>query len=196
MRLHFVLLVSTFLLISCAQQPTRNAAPESWEMRQVTMSEIETWEIQGKFSIRQQQEATTANLSWSQQSSEHYDIALSGPLGQGRVLLSGKPGHVTLQDARGRIDTARNAQGLLYKHTGWDLPIESLYYWVRGLPDPHYPEQHVLNAEQQIAQLKQHGWVLIFNEYQVDEGYVVPRKISLHYPETRITLLLNRWEIN
>lgn len=198
MRFYITFLI--LLLAGCASKPVTEPIPESteqaWEHQQQLMNEIDSWEIQGKFSIKQSQRLTSANITWRQSSPHRYEIALIGPLGQGSVLLSGYANRVVLKDARGKTDTASNAQDLLYKHTGWSLPIESLYYWVRGLPDPQYPHQYVLNEYGQLAQLQQHGWTLAYDTYQQYDGYFVPRKISLNYPATRITLLLRAWQVN
>jgi len=189
------------LLHGCASAPIAppiNYLPteDAWAVHQVQLETLENWQIRGKFSIKQHNAATSANLTWQQRDEDHYEIALSGPLGQGTVQLSGRPNQVVFKDARGNIDRARDAQTLLYQHTGWSLPIESLYYWTRGLPDPHYDFQYSLTDHGHMHALKQHGWTLEYEEYQQYDGYTVPRKIILWHIDHRITLLLNTWHIN
>jgi outer membrane lipoprotein LolB len=201
MRGYIVFLFLAVLLSGCAQRPVAPPvstipADQAWAKQQAHLEEIEHWEIQGKFSVKQPEQAVSANLSWRQSSPERYEIALTGPLGQGSVLLSGYPDKVIFKDAHGDTETAYNAELLLYHHTGWSLPIESLYYWTRGLPDPHYEYQYVLNEQGLLSQLKQHGWIVAYDSYQQYDGYSVPRKITLNYPDTRITLLLRTWQIN
>ncbi len=201
-----LLLLYILILSGCAHQPIAppvNYLPteDAWTVHQLQLERLENWKIRGKFSIKQDDKATTANLTWVQSTPDHYEIALSGPLGQGTVQLSGRPNQVIFKDARGNIDRARDAQTLLYQHTGWSLPIASLYYWTRGLPDPNYPSQYVLSDQGRVLQLKQHDWQLAYEEYQQyddddEDDYVVPRKIILWHDDTRITLLLNTWQIN
>jgi outer membrane lipoprotein LolB len=199
MRHIFVLLLlCPLLLTGCVKQSVNTSVSEdnAWEIQQQQLNEIENWDIQGKFSIQQPHEALSASLNWRQYAQDRYEIALTGPLGQGSVLLSGYPDKVIFKDAHGDVETAYNAELLLYHHTGWSLPIESLHYWTRGLPDPHYEYQYTLNSQNYLAQLKQHGWLVVYNTYQMQDGYNLPRKITLTYPETRITLLLRSWHIN
>lgn len=186
----YIFLLLFLLLTGCAQQAVQQHAPSR------DLNDIEQWHIQGKFSVKQPAKAVSASLDWQQLSKNHYEIALTGPFGQGRVLLSGYPDRVILKDAHGDVEVAYNAELLLYHHTGWSLPIESLYYWTRGLPDPHYTYQFVDNEQGQLRHLKQHGWTLDYESYQQYDGYTVPRRITLNYPDTRITLLLKTWQIN
>lgn len=187
---YIIILLLPFILIGCAQRPVVSPATS------LDVSEIEHWEIQGKFSVKQPAQAISANLFWRQYSPEHYEIGLTGPLGQGSILLSGYPDKVIFRDAHGDAEIAYNAELLLYHHTGWSLPVESLYYWTRGLPDPHYKYQQICDENGQLLHLKQHGWTVAYNSYQQYDGYIVPRKMTLNYPDTRITLLLRTWTIN
>lgn len=190
MRYFYPILLFSLWLTGCVSQPARP------DFEHLHVSDIEQWEIQGKFSIQQPHQALSASLNWRQYAIDRYEIGLSGPLGQGSVLLSGYPDKVIFRDAHGDTEVAYNAELLLYHHTGWSLPIESLYYWTRGLPDPNYKYQYILNPQGDFAKLKQHGWTIVYNTYQEQDGYTVPRKITLNYPETRITLLLRTWQIN
>ncbi len=188
--MRYIMIILFTLLAGCAQQPVKTPT------HALDPNDISHWEIQGKFSVVQPDEAVSANLSWRQYSPKRYEIALSGPLGQGSVLLSGYPDKVIYKDAHGDTEEAFNAELLLYHHTGWSLPIESLYYWARGLPDPHYPYQKIRDEQGALTHLKQHGWTLVYGAYQSYDDYLVPRKITLNYTDTKITLLLRKWSIN
>lgn len=188
----------SLMLAGCAQKAAQQTFPmeDAWEIQQTDLNEIEHWQIRGKFSLIQPEQALSASLNWQQMTRDRYEIALIGPLGQGSVLLSGYPDKVIFKDAHGDTEEAFNAELLLYHHTGWSLPIESLYYWTRGLPDPHYEYKYVLNSEGHLAHLAQHGWIVVYNSYQRVDGFDLPRKITLTYTDTRITLLLRTWQIN
>ncbi|MFA6037332.1 MAG: lipoprotein insertase outer membrane protein LolB [Legionellales bacterium] len=190
MRNPILFLFLTFLLVGCAQHKVAPNMPTE------NLEDITHWEINGKFSVKQPDQVVSANLLWQQFASDRYEIGLRGPLGQGNVQLSGYPDKVIFQDAHGDKETAYNAELLLYHHTGWSMPIESLYYWVRGLPDPHYQYQVVRDEHGNLLHLKQHGWIVDYDSYQQTDDYTVPRRMTLNYTDTRITLLLKTWQIN
>jgi outer membrane lipoprotein LolB len=192
MRNKIIILLLSLWLTGCVQH---HAAPDLLS-ETADPEAIEHWEIKGKFSVKQPDEAVSANLLWKQSSPSRYDIALTGPLGQGSVLLSGYPDKVVFQDAHGDIETAYNAELLLYHHTGWSMPIESMYYWVRGLPDPHYKYEYILNDQGLYSHLRQHGWTINYNTYQQVDDYMLPRKMTLNYTDTHITLFFRTWQIN
>jgi outer membrane lipoprotein LolB len=189
-----IILLSALLITGCASKPI---APSDFAPPQQEQAEhITDWKAQGKFSLKQPDEAFSARMSWVQSAPDTYEIALVGPLGQGGILLKGNENSVKFQDPKGNISYARDGQALLQQKTGWSIPIESLYYWARGLADPHYPQKSAFNEKDELIALKQHGWILAYGPYQQYDGYTIPRKITLTHQNTRITLLLTQWQIN
>ena len=49
-------------------------------------------------------------------------------------------------------------EGLTQQDSGFDPPLDSLRYWVLGVPEPGHPAQESLDALQRLASLEQDGW--------------------------------------
>ena len=175
------LLGSLLILAACASAPERPPAadPErAWRARQETLSPMMTWKIQGRVAVKTANEGWQASLHWTR-AVERHDIDLAGPLGSGRVRLSQDRLGAQLRDADQHTYHADSAQQLLYRVTGWDLPLEGLNYWVLGLPVPGVPWHKHLDAWGRLERLEQMGWNIRFLEYLQEGEYEVPAKLFM-----------------
>ncbi|SHF00848.1 outer membrane lipoprotein LolB [Microbulbifer donghaiensis] len=192
-RVQFVsLALLAFLLAACAgQKPQPPSAAEQSAMQ------LQNWTIRGKLGVRSPTDNGSANLTWEQQSAPVYRIHLSGPLGAGATVISGSPGGVSLQRGNEPPLQASNPAQLTMDTLGWPLPVNEMFYWVRGLPAPGGASNQQRNAHGQLQSLRQSGWQLNFSEYLNRGPYVLPTRIKA---ETRgaagpvkVTLVIKEW---
>ncbi len=193
-----VLLALLTLLGGCAHRLPQPI--DDWSSHEARVQKISHWQIIGKLGVRIPGDNGSANLRW-QYDKRHYSLDLSGPFGQGRLLISGKPGRVTLQQPGEAPLMADSAEALIYQTTGWTLPVMQLAYWVRGVPAPHQP---VVRMEQDesglLAQLEQAGWLIQYQDYQsVPSGIShlqLPGRITASYGDVRLTLIIRQWQLD
>ena len=99
---------------------------------------IQHWELRGRLAVRADERGGQASLTWKRDAARH-SIRLNGPLGRGVVRVTQDETGAQLQDAEQRVFHAADAEELLYRYTGWRLPLTNLNYWVRGVPVPGLP---------------------------------------------------------
>lgn len=173
-------------------KPSGAADPALWQKHQQQVSQLDTWDISGKISIRHPQQSGSGALSWHQQH-ESFDIHVSGPLGQGSVRLTGKPGQVQLTTNQQQLG-ATSAEQLMQQQLGWSVPIGQLLWWIRGLPSPDSPHQLQLNNDSLAYQIRQSGWQLDYLNYQSGSlGYPLPQRIKAYGPDLELTLFIRQW---
>lgn len=195
LRIALALLLALSLSHCANLSQTPNVNP-TWEQRIERMQALHTWEIRAKLAIRAPKNNGSASLNW-QQRDLHYNIRLTGPFGSGKVIINGSPTKVTLTQAGKPPMIAGNAEALLYKATGWQLPFEQLTTWVRGIPDTTLPiEAMVLNDKTQLTQLEQAGWKITYSRYKVYKGYTLPSRIVATRDNLKLILAIHRWKIN
>ncbi len=159
------------------------------------------WNLLGKFAIASKDAhgktlRQSANLQWLQSGEQHYSIHLSGPLGQGSTLIKGDPQQVSLQMAGANTLTAPNADELLQKTLGYSLPIDALYYWLRGLPKPTDAIQNAVRNDQgSLLQLSQLGWQLNYSRYSIHKSLILPGKIVATKGPSKLTLIIKDWQL-
>ncbi len=198
MTMQRLLLVGLLLLLgACAQQSRLPIA--DWDARQSRLENIDHWQLTGKLGVRVPGDNGSANLRW-QQRDQHYQLDLSGPLGSRRMIITGEPGRVTLQESGQPGYSATSAEALLVEHTGWALPVSQLVYWIRALPAPGHRITHwAQDDRQQLSELEQAGWRLSYTQYQLIDhpggSLTLPGRVVAEKEDIRLTLVIRDWQL-
>ncbi len=151
------------------------------------------WQVKGRVAVRTQDSADSATLLWRQENTD-FELLLSGPLGVKTTSLQRRDGRITLTQGSQQIeldpDKPENIPGLV-----WRMPIDSMSWWLRGLPDPALPEQST-RAGERLLELQQRGWHLQYTDYQTVDGYDLPRRILFARDAVSGKLLLKDWTLH
>jgi outer membrane lipoprotein LolB len=195
---HLSLLALLWLVTACVHQPSLTP-PENLREHQQQLQAIADWQLQGKLGVRTPDENGSASVKWTQEMA-NYQLSLSGPLGQKRMIITGTPGKVRLEQTGEPAQEARSPEALLKKQLGWTLPVTQLAYWVRGVPAP---KSRITRIEQNddglIAFLQQGGWLVTYSNYQDqtfnDTTLALPGRIIAEYEDVRLTLVIRQWQL-
>lgn len=189
-NLFLVLLSTLFLspfLSGCATFPSEKALPEEkveqrWDEHQEELKELTSWHLKGRAAVTSGKEGGSVSVVWQQYDKENYQLEFYGILGHGRTEIASVDGRVKLYTREGPILISNDAEAVLYEYTGWYLPVEHLYYWVRGLPAPGAIESLQLNSEGYLSELKQSDWTIIYGDYALIEELWLPKRLTLKHP--------------
>lgn len=157
-------------------------------------SAISSWEISGAMAARSKNKGWNASLNWMQRGLGQYQIRLFGPLGSGTVLINKQGGIVTLKDGP-KTASSTNAEDLLKKQTGIRLPVNNLYYWVRGLPAPGSVQGAKRDSTNHLMLLKQDGYLIEYGQYMRAGNVILPSHIKLQGNGVFIKLVIKRWRV-
>jgi len=187
MKIILTLTLALFLSACANLSPTGKPEPTGtvqsrWEDHQETLSSITAWQLDARVAVKAGTEGGTVNLYWNERAKNNYQLELHGALGQGRTKIISTPEKVRLLTPEGPEWIASNAEDLLAEYTGWYLPIDNLYYWVRGLPAPESATTPKLNSAGRIERLVQDGWTVTYQEYMQVQGIWLPKRFTLEYP--------------
>lgn len=186
-------------LAGCAHLQKPSAPPsqpaKSWPSRQNQLAQQKNWNIKGSIGVRTADKGTSASFNWRQQQHAYF-IELFGPLGINRAMLTGTGNQVTLQTADKKTYVAKDSEALLRERYGWYLPVNNLYYWVRGLPAPHSSADVQLDANKRLATLHQQGWQIRYNSYTNTNGLELPEKMTLDRGKLHIRMVIRQWQLN
>ena len=193
-----LIIIPIFLLTACA--PPRPAAelPENKvmpvEQRKAKTETVSSWEIRGAMAAKNKSKGWSATMNWKQSGPSAYQIRLMGPLGGGTVLIDKKGDTVTFQDGPKKI-TSHNADELLLEQTGIRLPVNNLYYWVRGLPAPGPVQAEHRDDYNHLVELKQNGYTINFTKYTSVKGVDLPSMIRLEGNGVMIKVVIQNWTV-
>ena len=129
--------------------------------------------------------------AWQQRGDE-LELEINGRLGIGRALIGGNESRLTV-DARGETEVLTDPEQQLSDMLGWWLPVTSAEYWLLGRPEPDYPAQTSRGRYDTLATLTQREWQLSYDEYQLTEGRLVPRHITMTYAPLELSLRIIEW---
>jgi len=164
--------------------------------REAQLASVNNWELDGRISLVTDDEAWSGQLYWQHGNTSDYLIQFNAPSGQGAMQLLGSNDGVELRMANGKSYVAKDAATLLRQETTWDIPIEGLWYWVRGLPDPQMPVRLTLNEHGSIQDMRQDGWHVQYDRYQQYGLMFFPRKIVIQHEDIKIRLIVTQWTIS
>ena len=178
------------------ESPPVSGKSHQWlDERLQQLQGIRSWSLSARFSLVTDDEAWSGKLDWVQQSNQEYLIHFSDPTGQGAMQLLGNGQWVELRLANGDSYQAKDADTLLKKETDWQLPINSLWYWVRALPDPKMSLRSELNSQALPIKFEQDDWSVIYHSYHHIDQYAFPRKIIVEKDALKLKLIIMNWVI-
>ena len=189
---------STLLLTACtsslAPVPLEPSPQPSSSAHHLTAAELSSWQISGAVAAKNKNKGWAASLNWEQDGPNHYHMRLSGPIGSGTVLIEKNKGVVTFTDGI-KHSSAPSADTLLQQQTGVSLPVQNLYYWVRGLPGPGgvSASQHDTNGH--LLSFNQAGYHIQYLGYTDVHGTQLPRNITVQGHDVLIKLVIQQWNV-
>jgi outer membrane lipoprotein LolB len=192
-----LIVILSLLLAACATLPASQEAQNkaiSWSARQHQLTQITHWHINGAIAIKIEEHGQTASIDWQQQALKNYVINLYGPLGMGRVTLTGTPEQVTLF-AAGKSYKAATPEALMQQVLGWQLPVQNLYYWIRGITAPTLAAKIDFDRFHHIQRLQQQGWQVNYQRYTSTDGIDLPSLLSLQHGNLHVKIVISRWEL-
>lgn len=201
MRTLFVLLITVFVA-ACAQYkippPTpgnSSAIQAKWAQHARDIDKIKHWKLNGRIGFRSTGRALSASIIW-QQKDDHFNIQLSGPLGQGFMQLAGDSKRMILQRGEELIASS-TPQQLLNQELGAFLPLTQARRWVAGHPGNMSSDipTHQLDNDGNLINFDSEGWTISYQDYRPVNTTPMPHKIILHNTHDKITLIIKSWKI-
>lgn len=197
-------LLATLWLSACSTQIITpqgliltDRQPKGWADRLETLTQFDHWSLQGKLAVSQPDRNESAIINEWQQSGDFFHLQLSSAfLGLGSTQISGLPGGIALINSDGEHFYSTAPEALLLVQTGWQLPIASLPWWVKGAPEPASKAQLLFDQAGQLSQMTQHGWTIHFERYQqfAPSTPLLPGRITLTKADSRVRLAITAWQ--
>lgn len=170
--------------------------PADWAQRSQSLSRFNQWQLNGKLAVKQPSDSGTAVINQWRQHGERYDLSLSSSfLGMGTTRLKGVPGFIELTLPNGDTYRSSEPESLVAAATGWNLPIDNLTWWIRGLPAPDGDFRLLFDETNHLAILKQNGWEIRYDRWQgfIDDLPPLPARITALKDDKRVRVVISDW---
>lgn len=183
----FLCLAFILLLSACSNTPI---IQENYSTsQQETLYQLNHWTFSGRIAINQGKESWQANIHWTHQLNSE-SIKLSGPLGQGAILIELADNKVRINRGN-KTEESNDINAFIKQQLGVMIPVNSLRYWVLGLPEKNLP---VHKSDKGFYQA---NWLVEYPEMQTVENNTLPRKISvLNAQQIKLKLIIDEWKLH
>lgn len=177
------LLCIGLMLAGCAAPPPRPQGPRPARQR------IAAFSLEGRLALRKGDTRYSANVNW-QHDSNHDDILLSGPLGQGGAELVRDNGRALLTLADKRQFTAASLEELSIELFGFSVPLSGMAHWVLGQAG----EPAGTDAAGRPRQLRAEGWEIDLLAWEDEGADALPSLIELRRDDLEVRLNVLEWQ--
>jgi len=130
-------LLCALVLAACAPLRLRegDATLAAQQSREAAVLAQTRWQFSGRIAVSNGDDGGNADVEW-QQNGKDYDLRLRAPVSGKNWRLHGDAQSAVLEGVREQPLRGANAAELLAREANWQLPVEELEYWVRGLRAP------------------------------------------------------------
>jgi outer membrane lipoprotein LolB len=165
--------------------PTDALTPSPQEKKIGSVQAIKAFTIKGRIAARDNNDGFSASFYWTQSSPNHFSVKLFGPMGAGSTYIKRQGQTITIKTAKETIRSQEPEQ-LIRQATGYPLPIQSLYYWLRGLNTKNHPFHSTLN---------ENNWQINILQTKQVNSLTLPEKLRLQSNELTIKLKVSSWTL-
>ncbi|HTP39301.1 MAG TPA: lipoprotein insertase outer membrane protein LolB [Steroidobacteraceae bacterium] len=182
------------LVAGCATVPPAPApAPQDWAARREQLQSLQDFSLSGRLAVAAGNQGTSGGLSW-QQRGKDVSAQISGPLGAAaRIRYS--EGELQLTASDGTDLQGDAARQRLAAMLGFEVPFDSLHYWLLGVSDPATPATETLDELQRLAQLQQGGWTVDYTSYQAQGARWLPQRLTVQRADLKLKLIISAWQL-
>lgn len=209
----FIIIVVAFALAACVSRPTLES--QAAIALNNNLAQLQQWKLKGKIAWITTTERKSAYMNW-QQSLDNMQFDLSNVVGINVASLTFNGELATLKaDGKEYIDPSPSS--LIFKTTGWNVPLEPLSSWVKGAVSVEgrlskdaknvlaINKQQIIRYENGlIKQIKPiceicDQWTIDYTSYEnVLMGgieYQLPKQISMFNPayQATIKIRISQW---
>lgn len=195
----FSALTATFFLVGCAT-PLQPTVSLNSAAHQESLKQQNHWLIRGRLGLKDPKEANrSASFRW-QQTQTQYQLNMTSIIGTSLLDMRGDDVGVTLiADDETYHDT--NPSHLIWRVTGWQIPVEKLRFWIKG---QHQKNDLVLTSEQGwVSQLQPicqncENWLIHYDNYKLVNGIWLPHKVVLNNSinNSQLLIRINVWDLH
>jgi outer membrane lipoprotein LolB len=188
--------ITIFLLFvtSCTSTPPvpEQQAEKMKQERDKLLLGIDNWKLNATLSLTTKKEKQSLNLIWIQDQ-ENQNIYLSS---FGTMVLSftadKTKAYATTKD--GKKVTAKTAKELVYKMTGFSIPIKKLQHWMFARVFQN--DKYSFDKDGFIKKIKDDKAQVFFSDYEMVDNVIMPMYIRFVSYDMSITFDIDKWHLN
>lgn len=164
------------------------------QRREQALAHTDHWVMQGRLGVSDGKDGGSGSFSWTQ-AGDHYDFVLRAPITGKSFRLSGSPGDAQLDGLGGGPLHGPDAESLMRKALGWEVPLHDLRAWVLGLRAVGGPAEVSFGDNKLPSLLQQDGWAVDYRAWDTSRQPALPTKVYAEKPPYKVRLSIESWQL-
>ncbi|MCB1555070.1 MAG: outer membrane lipoprotein LolB [Xanthomonadales bacterium] len=195
LRLGVPLALVAGFLSGCAGVPERqlDRALAAQEARESQLRAVTEWGLRGRIAVHSSRQQGSGSIAW-QTAPGSLRFELSAPVSRQSWVLIADADGARLQGLEEGERLGSSAGALLREAFEWEVPIESLAFWVQGARAPGKANV-LLDVDGRPRQIDQDGWRIEYREWVQVDGLSLPRKVFAEQGPNRLRLVVDGWKL-
>ena len=165
-----------------------------YETRSDQLAGFSGWNMVGRLAVSNSEDGGSGHFSWKKNSGDS-QMDFHGALGRGAWRLDADEEGAELKLADGAIHRADSIDQLVRIQLGWEIPVDKLSWWVRGLAAPGEYQEWVIDEDGNLSELLQNGWTIEYGRYRTFEGISLPVKLVARQADWKVKLAVSDWKL-
>lgn len=195
----WVAVLLPMLLAACATAPQVRIKSDpgllrAQAVREQQLAGVDHWTLQGRLGVSNGKDGGSGSFSWTQ-NGDQYEFVLRGPAISGaNFRLSGGPDGALLEGLKEGPLRGPDAEALMRKALGWEVPLRDLRAWVLGLRADSGPAELDFGADRLPSFLRQDGWTVDYREWDASRQPPLPKKVFAGKSPYKVKLSIESWQ--
>lgn len=151
--------------------------------------DMREWRLEGRVAITSPKDSWSAHIEWNHLPDSE-KIKLSGPLGQGAVVIEMAGDVVKIDRGGGHVQSSNQPEQFINQQLGLSVPLQSLRFWAVGLPESGRTFQETADG------FVQTGWLIDYKEMQNTGAEIMPHKMTVTNEHVKLKLIIDQWDLH
>jgi outer membrane lipoprotein LolB len=185
------------LLLAACVAPVRMKGDagllDAQRARERALAHADHWILQGRLGVSDGKDGGSGSFSWTQ-NGDGYEFVLRAPITGKSFRLSGDAAGALLEGLEPGPLRGPDAEALMRKALGWEVPLRDLRAWVLGLRADSGPAELDFGANRLPSLLRQDGWAVDYREWDAARTPPLPTKVYAERPPYKVKLSIESWQ--
>jgi outer membrane lipoprotein LolB len=161
--------------------------------REQALAHADHWVLQGRLGVSDGKDGGSGSFSWTQ-NGDQYEFVLRAPITGKSFRLSGGADGALLEGLEPGPLRGPDAEALMRKALGWEVPLRDLRAWVLGLRADGGPAELSFGTDRLPSLLLQDGWAVDYREWDTARQPPLPKKVYAEKLPYKVKLSIESWQ--
>lgn len=189
--------VAVLLLAGCTPALVKHRGSQAMRAAQRERAKLlagaDHWTIKARLGVSDGHHGGSGSLTWVRNGAR-YRFTLRAPITGRSFELSGGPGGAVLRGLDNGPLYGADAQRLLARALGWQVPMQELRAWVLGVRADGSQGRIAFGNNGLPSQIRQAGWTVQYPQWFQKRQPPLPRKVFATRGPYKVRVSIESWE--